>query len=365
SDDTWTSAGGTGTWTLTGNGLRMLLDGYGNDWFVLAIVEGDKMNGSMTQLPNSEGDFFGHRILQVVTPNGGGVYQPGDIVAVTWYETLSAQNVTVDLYENDVFCRNLTTVDVNSYTSYNWTVPADIVTSTKYKIRMTSTTSDIYDESDDYFTIDAVPATPAIEDETFDDGLADNWSAVDGTCSVTDSIYTVNTSGYIVGSSKLDIEVTGNYVFEAKLRAASDVTSYNGGLIVNGDPTVLNGDGDWNNCVVFMINNGAYTFVVIENGVWNTLGSASATEINNVLGEWNILKMIVDNDANDYHIFINGSYMGSYHDTRFNSGTLGLHTAVGATEFDYVKVGPVNKSAMDGIKINRVSTSILGKSNYR
>ena len=363
SDNTWTTPGLSGTWELTGNGLRF--DFNTSDTYYIGIVGTDKMEGTMVDGVGNPGTWYSERILEVVTPNGGGTYQPADVVNITWYETISAENATIDLYENDVFYRNIGPVNVNTMPSYNWTVPADLTTSTKYKIRLTSTTSDIYDESDDYFTIDAVPAAPAVEDETFDDGVADNWDSVDGTWAVADSIYTGAPLAYDVGSSSFNTSMTGNYVLEAKLRAATDVTMYYGGLIFNGDPTVLNTDGDWNNGVVFMINNGHYTLVVIENGVWNTLGNAASTEISNVLGEWNTLKVIVDNDSNDYHIFINGTYIQTFNDPTFDHGYLGLHTAVGATEFDYVKISPVNKSAMDGIKINRVSTSIPGKSVYR
>jgi len=363
-DGTGSFANGTWTfdWELTGNGLSIVVRGYQNSW--LSIVDGDLMDGTFYEITNT-GVWDAHRILEVVTPNGGGFYQPADVVNITWYETITAENVTIDLYENDVFYRNIGTVNVNTAPSYIWNVPADLTTSTKYKIRMTSTTSDIYDESDAYFTVDAVPATPAIEDENFDDGVADNWTKVDGIWALADSIYTGAPDAYIVGTSSFSTSMTGNYVMEAKLRAATDVTSYFGGLVFNGDSSALTADGDWNNCVVFMINNGAYTLAVIENGVWNNLGEAVSTEINNVLGEWNILKVIVDNNANDYHIFINGTYIQTFNDPTFDHGYLGLHTALGTTEFDYVKISPVNKSAIDGIKINRVSTSVPGKSVYR
>ena len=213
SDYTWTNTEAlSGTWQMSGNGLRWDYDSFPTYYIGnIGIDVGTGTSLSTTMGWNAE------RILEVLTPNGGGFYQPADVCAVTWYETLTAENVTIDLYENDVFYRNIGTVNVNTTPFYNWTVPADIVTSTKYKIRMTSTTSDIYDESDDYFTVDAV-APAATLDETFDDGTADGWTGVDGSWTVVDSVYTVASGSLGVSTTAFGTPMTGNYVMESRLR---------------------------------------------------------------------------------------------------------------------------------------------------
>ncbi|MCK4980866.1 MAG: hypothetical protein KAS62_10755, partial [Candidatus Delongbacteria bacterium] len=195
--------------------------------------------------------------------------------------------------------------------------------------------------------------TPTVfEYDNFEDGVADNWTEVTGIWAVIDSIsvYECTLGVETVATSLFNTAMTGNYVFETKVRESIGF----GGLIMNGDHSVLNGDADWNNCVVFMINGSDYTFVVIENGVWSSTSEFSP-EINTVLGEWNTLKVIVNNDTGDYHLYINGVYIASVNDTTFNGGELGLHMAVEATvEFDFVSISDINKSAIDNIDIEYV-----------
>ncbi len=361
SDGTWTNNfTESGNWTLTGNGLKWTYNSGSPTFYYFGLVENDKVSGTMGDPGvGNAGTWFGNRILTVLTPNGGGFYEVGDLITVTWYETLTAENITVDLYENDVFYRNLGSVNVNNFTSFNWTVPSNVVTSTKYKIRLTSTTSDIYDESDDYFTIDAVPASPAIEDETFDDGAAENWSVVDGTWTFIDSFYKAEWNSVNKTSSIcFNTEITGNYMVEARCRKIQGDFYY--GIILNGDHTnAANWAGMWNS-MQFMIDvSGGFWLAYMVNGSWNGYYSTS-TAINAGLNAWNVLKVIVNNDTNEYHLFANDQYIVTVTDTHYNQGEVGLldySSVTSHTEFDYVKISPVNKSAMDGIKIKMLETS--------
>ncbi|MDY0016359.1 MAG: Ser-Thr-rich GPI-anchored membrane family protein [Candidatus Delongbacteria bacterium] len=363
-DNTWSGDGVTGTWALTGNGLRFDFDTF--DTYYIGIVGTDKIEGTMVDGSGNPGTWYSERILEVLTPNGGDFYQPADVVAVTWYETLTAENVTLDLYENDVFYRNIGTVNVNTTPFYNWTVPANLTTSTKYKIRMTSTTSDIYDESDDYFTVDAV-APAATLDETFDDGTADGWTGVDGSWTVVDSVYTVASGSLGVSTTAFGTPMTGNYVMESRLRKTAG-SAYNFGIVMNGDSSSLTYEGDWNNCAMFLITtDGTYSFVVSVGGVWTGISWTSSSDLVTGLGSWNTLKVIVDNGNNDYHIFINGVYQATLNNNSLTEGSVGLKMfdsgPAGTGEYDYVKVSPINKSAIQDIQIKRVDLKPLTSVN--
>ncbi|MFA6652905.1 MAG: Ser-Thr-rich GPI-anchored membrane family protein [Candidatus Delongbacteria bacterium] len=367
SNGTWTNDFlESGSWELTGNGVKWTYDG-GSETFYIGLVEGDLISGTMGNISSaSQGTWYGHRILQVLTPNGGGLYNAGVVVPITWYETITAENVTIDLYENDVFNRNIGTVNVNTTPSYNWTVPADLTTSTKYKIRMTSTTSDIYDESDDYFTVDAV-APAATLDETFDDGTADGWTGVDGSWTVVDSVYTVASGSLGVSTTAFGTPMTGNYVMESRLRKTAG-SAYNFGIVMNGDSSSLTYEGDWNNCAMFLITtDGTYSFVVSVGGVWTGISWTSSSDLVTGLGSWNTLKVIVDNGNNDYHIFINGVYQATLNNNSLTEGSVGLKMfdsgPAGTGEYDYVKVSPINKSAIQDIQIKRVDLKPLTSVN--
>ncbi len=345
--------GETGTWMSSGNGIKF---GWGGDWYFMGLVNGDKMEGTQYQPPSSTGVWDANRILQVVTPNGGNFFQASEIVAITWYETLSAAEITIDLYENDLFYRNLGTVNVNNYTSFNWTIPTDIVTSTKYKIRMTSTTSDIYDESDGYFTISATASTPAIEDEDFEDGVADNWTALEGTWAVDTGLYTV-TSGTLTQSSTISsFEVTGNYVYEARMKKTAGESYYYGLVFNGGDTTLSAGDGWWQNSSIFVIRtDGYFGMWTYDNGAWPvSTGYQYSSAVNTGLDVWNTLKIIVNNDTGDHHLFINDQYIQTVNSTYYSGGKIGLAVydsgLIGAGAVDWVKVSHVNKSEIGEIE---------------
>lgn len=354
---TWNYIGTySGTWTLTGNGMRFNFDSYPDTYFI-AIVSGDKMKGTFVD-DAMKGIWSGQRLLNVTTPNGGNFFQPADVVSITWNETLTADNVTIDLYENDLFYRNIGTVNINNYTSFNWTVPSNVVTSTKYKIRLTSTTSDIYDESDSYFTIDGVPATPAIEDDTFNDGLAQNWTGVDGIWTVVDSVYTVSSGTFNHSSAVLDSTLTGNYVVEAKMKKITGSNIYYG-ILFNGDNSTLMSSGYWDDGSMLLISTtGSYGFWTCNNSSWVvSTGFISNTAVNAGLDAWNVLKVIVDNSTGDHHIFINGQYMQTINSTYLTGGKIGLSmwddSTAGTAAVDYIKVSSVNKADLKKIKLIR------------
>ena len=345
--------GSSGTWVLVGSGLRW---DYASGTYYIGNVGVDVMSGTQVDGGGTAGaGWSGHRLLDITAPNGGEFFQTGNIATITWTTNITAEFVKIDLYENDVFSRTLFANNVNNY-SKNWTIPADLVTSTKYKVRITSTTAEIYDESDSYFTIDGVPATPAIEDETFDDGLAQNWTTVDGNWTLVDSLYQAewNTTNR-TASVYLNTGITGNYMVESRCRKVQG--NYYYGIIMNGDHSIIDAtDGMWNSMQLLIDVSGGFWIAYMVDGSWNGYYSTS-TAINTGLNAWNVLKVIVNNDTNEYHFFANDQYIVTVTDTHYNHGEVGLldySTVASETEYDYVKISPVNKSAMDGIKIKRL-----------
>jgi hypothetical protein len=368
-DNTWEIVGNTtytGIWALTGNGL--MIDPDYSNFIYIGIVGTDVMKGTTYQPPSYTGVWDAQRLLEVTAPNGGEFFQTGNIATITWTTNITAEFVKIDLYENDVFSRTLFANNVNNY-SKNWTIPADLVTSTKYKIRITSTTSDIYDESDAYFTISGVPATTVIEDETFDDGVADHWTAVEGTWAVADSLYTAASNTLIVTSAELD-SVTGNFVIETKMKkVAGDNNFY--GININGDTSSLSASGYWNNAQMLLINpNGQYGFWTCVGGSWTTnIGWTANATVNAGLDTWNVLKIIVNNTSGEYHLFINGQYINTAVSSALSGGKIGLVMydggLTGELAVDYVKISRINKSALEGIKLNKITGSTSGSPTTR
>lgn len=356
-DGTWTDPSFSGTWEMVGNGIRwdIELPEIDSDAYGLGIVEGNEMVGTVVDPDGFPADWYAERVLRVTYPNGSEALDGDALYVLTWDDDLT-EDVKIDLYENDVFLQTIESSTANDGT-FNWLLPTDLTTSTKYKIRITRITSGVYDESDDSFTINGVTPT-AFEDDDFEDGVADNWSAVIGNWSVIDSTYTLNCDSLTVNSTVYNLTITGNFVVEAKMKKISG-GSWFYGIYINGDNSTLNSSGYWNNSVmVIILPDGRYGFWVMDNGLesgsWYTCPA-----VNTGLDAWNTLKVIVNNDTGDYHVYINNQYIQTHNNTTFTSGKLGLNfydnSLLGVGAVDYVKISPINKSVIDNIDIKRVT----------
>lgn len=350
---TW-GAGFNGNWTLTGNGLKFVIDyAYTNYW--IAIVDGDKFKGTFRDGDVNKGIWDGKREIEVTAPNGGNVFQPADVVPITWTENLSAEYVKIDLYENDVLARTLFSNTIND-NDQNWTVPADLTTSTKYKIRITSAVdNDIYDESDNYFTVNGVDPV-AQEDETFDDGLAQNWTTVNGTWTVSGGqLNSADSLANYSYSFVYNTILTGNYVIEAKMKKISGSDNEAIGFQLNGDHNTVTAQGFWSNmALVTLTSDGQYGFFSITNGAWTQqTGWIPSSYVNSGLDVWNTLKVIVDNSLGNYHVFVNDNYIQTINFTTFSSGEVGLFVydgnGVSSGAFDDVSIRPVNKADINAV----------------
>lgn len=328
-----------GHWTLTGNGLKFTVDAYENNFF-LAIVDGDRFEGDFYDVGN-RGVWSGIREIEVTSPDGGEVYGQGDVCEITWEEDLSSEYVKIDLYKEDIYDRTLFSNAVND-NFQAWTIPSNFTTGDKYSIRISSEADlEIYDESDDYFTIDLEVTEEFFED--FSDGIADGWRVVDGIWAVDDGNYNVSYESYETSSCYYNRNFTESYSIEVRFKQTD---SFMCGIFVNGDYSTLNYQGLWDDYIgLFIQSSGNYYLERCDSGSYTGTGWTYSSEIIQGDGVWNDIRLDVNNSTGDYDIYINGTYITSVNHTTFDQGEIGLmlygtDTAQTAS-YDRVSVGQI------------------------
>jgi hypothetical protein len=190
--------------------------------------------------------------ITISSPNGGESWATGSSQTIRWnYSGNIGQTVKVELLKNDALDRVIsysTFIGSAGSGSCQWTVPAGLTPGTIYKIRVTSTTNNIYtDTSDNAFTITG-PVAPTITVSAPAGG--ESWAA--GSSQTIRWSYTGN-PGYLV---KIELLKNG---------ALSRVITY-GALIGSGGrgayqwtiPSTLAAGADYKVRVTSFSNN-AYT----------------------------------------------------------------------------------------------------------
>jgi hypothetical protein len=206
--------------------------------------------------------------MTVLTPNGGETWQAGTTHTITWTQTeLDGTNVNIDLWKSAVFDRTIAASVTATAGSYSWAIPLDLSPGTTYTVNISSLAyPDVYDDSDNWFTITAANPVPTIS------------SLNPSTKTVGDGAFTLTVTGTnFIASSTVQWNETDRpttYVSATTLTAAipaSDIASAGsatvtvvnlapGGGISNGvtftitPPTVrgdLTGDGEvkWDDVV--------------------------------------------------------------------------------------------------------------------
>lgn len=95
-----------------------------------------------------------HKYLTVTSPNGSELYQRNQSVTITWTSAFVTGNVAIELWKDGSKLSDIDTDDANDG-SYTWSVAADAVIDTDYKIKIKDVnTGLVYDLSDGDFTID-------------------------------------------------------------------------------------------------------------------------------------------------------------------------------------------------------------------
>lgn len=96
--------------------------------------------------------------ITVTSPNGGEEWEIDSQYSINWSWTGDIEEVNITLNKNDEYLKDLFT-NLENTSSTSWTLGSDLEAGDDYKIKIVNATStDVYDESDDYFSI--VESTP-------------------------------------------------------------------------------------------------------------------------------------------------------------------------------------------------------------
>jgi len=171
------------TWTSTGSISDIKIELYKGDVFVMEILASTPNNDEFSWLiPTTLVDSTQYQIkisdvanpatddlsdyfeiltpvaadtITVTTPDNISVWEMGTSQSITWTSTGSIANVKIDLYENDVFEKNIVASTANDG-SFDWTIPTDLANGTDYRIRISDVSNPAtYDDSPN-FTITSV-----------------------------------------------------------------------------------------------------------------------------------------------------------------------------------------------------------------
>jgi hypothetical protein len=108
--------------------------------------------------------------LVVVSPNGGELYQAGDVLVITWFDDL-VEPVKIELFKNDILYLEIED-NTPSDGIFDWLIPYEETGGPDYKIKITSTQfTTKFDFSDSNFTIIANEVTVTSP------SAGDNWQA--------------------------------------------------------------------------------------------------------------------------------------------------------------------------------------------
>jgi hypothetical protein len=118
--------------------------------------------------------------ITVTSPNGGESWQRGTSQIITWDSVGNVgSSVRIELYKGGVLnLKIITSADNNG--SYDWLIPSDQTIDSDYMIKIASASNPaVFDESDDYFSIDEVSAI--LFEDTFKSMKIDleKWTVID------------------------------------------------------------------------------------------------------------------------------------------------------------------------------------------
>jgi hypothetical protein len=111
--------------------------------------------------------------ISVLSPNGGEDFNQGDVVDIRWSYFGAVQYVSIELY-NGFTLDSVITSNTACDGSYYWSIPTGQSTGENYKIRIKSITENVYDFSNDYFSI-GLQATPQPGVTVLTPNGGENW----------------------------------------------------------------------------------------------------------------------------------------------------------------------------------------------
>jgi hypothetical protein len=138
-------------------------------------------NSSYYDYSNNYFSIIDQPRITVTSPNGGENWQRGTSQNITWNSVGSVgPDVRIDLYKGGVLnLKIISSTDNNG--SYDWSIPLDQTIGSDYMIKITSASNPaIFDDSDDYFSIDEVSLI--LFEDTFKSLKIDlgKWTVIDG-----------------------------------------------------------------------------------------------------------------------------------------------------------------------------------------
>ncbi len=140
---TSTESDGTYSWTVpTGQTL-------GTDYKIVITSVDD---GTATDQSNADFSILAADTLAVTAPNGAESWRTTSVQTITWTDNFS-ENVAIELWKGGTKSSDITT-STESDGSYSWTIPANVVPATDYKIKIVQVGDvNVNDSSDANFII--------------------------------------------------------------------------------------------------------------------------------------------------------------------------------------------------------------------
>jgi len=167
-----TSNDGSYVWSIPSN------QAIGSDYRIKIT---STTNSSYYDYSNNDFSIAGQASITVTSPNGGESWQRGTSHNITWDSFGDVgPDVRIDLYKGGVLNLKIISSTPNNG-SYGWSIPLDQTIDSDYLIKIASASNPaLFDESDDYFSIDEV--SPILFEDSFKSLKVDleKWSVVDG-----------------------------------------------------------------------------------------------------------------------------------------------------------------------------------------
>ncbi|MBC8214712.1 MAG: trypsin-like peptidase domain-containing protein [Candidatus Marinimicrobia bacterium] len=139
--------------------------------------------------------------LTVTAPNGGEDWEVGTSNNISWTSVNLSSNIKIQLYQGTSYYATIVSNTTNDG-SYPWVIPSDYDIADNYRVKiLDSNTSSVYDYSDSYFSLTAVPvADITVDPVSFTQLLSTNETA-NQTLQITNSGGSGSTLSYSLSVS--------------------------------------------------------------------------------------------------------------------------------------------------------------------
>lgn len=111
------------------------------------------ISATPTGEPWNFSDFFAIRRLTIIYPNGGQIFNPGQVINIKWNSEYVSDNIAIDLYNGEINSARLSSGISVSDNNKNVTIPISTPYGTNYRIAISSYSGYVWDFSDNNFVI--------------------------------------------------------------------------------------------------------------------------------------------------------------------------------------------------------------------